>query len=226
MTAAELGGRLGLHRLSRRDRRAIRLGLLVLAPALLWVGVVRPYRQAWTDTQDRLEAERALLVREQALIRDAAELPVEAREAGMKADRARRRMVEAASATLAEDELTNELEALAVDSRVLLEEMRSIEPTASELPESIQSIRLAIRGQSDLNGVSTFLRRMEEHWLLIRVEELSIQPEYRQPERNQRGRNDEPAGPAQPTGVMEFALIVEAYAAAGSFADAPGEVGT
>ncbi|MGD8277652.1 MAG: hypothetical protein PVH00_06480, partial [Gemmatimonadota bacterium] len=133
---------------------------------------------------------------------------------------------------LAEGELTTELERLAADSRVLLEEMKSIEPPRSATPPvGLQPIRLAMRGQSDLNGFSTFLQHIEENGVLMRVVELSIQPVMERPSNNNgrgRGQTQEPARPAMPTGVVEFAVMVEAYAASDAFADgaAREETGT
>jgi len=232
MTMSDVVGRLGFDRLSPRDRRAIRLGLLVALPVVLWAGAFRPWRRAWNETRDRLESERGLLVREQALLDGAASLPDALREAGTQAEIARRRMVEAASPALAEGEVTNELERLAADSRVLLEEMKSIEPPRGARPTAgLQPIRLAMRGQSDLNGFSTFLQHVEEDALLMRVVELSIQPVVERPSGNNgrgRGQAQEPARPAMPTGVIEFAVMVEAYAAPDAFAGAaaPEEAGT
>ncbi|MEJ2218701.1 MAG: hypothetical protein P8099_19100, partial [Gemmatimonadota bacterium] len=54
--------------LSTRDRRAIRLGLVVLLPAFVLGLGVRPYASAWMRARDRLESERALLGRERALV--------------------------------------------------------------------------------------------------------------------------------------------------------------
>jgi len=229
--STDLATRLGFHHLSTRDRRALRLGLIVALPVVLWAGAFRPWRRAWTETSDRLATERSLLVREQALLENATTLPDALREAGMQADLARRRMVEAPSAALAEGALTTELERLAADSRVLLDEMKSIEPPRSAPPAGLQPIRLAMRGQSDLNGFSAFLQRVEEDGMLMRVVELSIQPVMERPGNNNgrgRGQTQEPARPPQPTGVIEFAVMVEAYAAPDAFAGgaAPEEAGT
>jgi hypothetical protein len=217
MRAGGTGGRIGAGRLSARDRRAIRIGTLVLLPALLWVGVVRPYRSLWGETQDRLDAERALLARERALLEGAAALPDSVREAGRQIAAARDRLVDAPTLELAEAELTSVLERLAAASRVLLEEMRGIEPprSADRLPD-LEPIRLAVRGQSDLNGVTAFLRRIEESRWLFRVEELSIQPAPETPTPSPRAR--EPQVEAEPPaqGTLEFALIIEAYTAPAS----------
>lgn len=211
-------GRLGFDRLSERDRRAVRLGLLVLVPALFWVGAVRPWRAAWTETQDRLQAERALLARELALLDGTATPPGAADDVSTEADRVRRRLVEAPSAVLAEAQLTAELERLASGNRVLLEEIRSLEPPRSaSRPESVRAIRVAVRGESDLDGVMAFLQQLEESPLLLRIAELSIQPVTERPGGNGRGRGQETAPAAVPTGVIDFAVIVEAYASQASF---------
>ena len=229
MTAREWLNRAGVGRLSPRDRRAIRLGLLVLLPALLWVGVVRPWRRSLDETRDRLETERGLLARERALIAAAASLPDALRKAGADAEATRSRMIDGIDPALAEEKLTVELERLAAESRVLLQEMRGVEPprTAAVTP-GLQPIRLAVRGQSDMNGVTAFLQRVEEHRLLLRIHELSIQPVIERPANNQRGRSQDPPAPAVPTGVLEFAVIVEAYAAPASISErvASEEAGT
>jgi len=229
LTAREWLDRVGLGRLSPRDRRAIRLGLLVLAPVVLWTGVVRPYRRSLDETRDRLETERGLLARERALIVAATTLPDALRDAGAEAEATRGRMIDGLDPALAEEKLTGELERLAAQSRVLLQEMRGVEPprTAAVTP-GIHPIRLAVQGQSDMNGVTAFLQRVEESRLLLRIRELSIQPVIERPATNQRGRSQDPPAPAVPTGVLEFAVIIEAYATPASIAErvASEEAGT
>ena len=70
--------------LSRRDRRALTLGLAVLLPFFLWMFALRPYRDALADARDRLASERALLQREEALVAAAPTLPA-ALESGSSA---------------------------------------------------------------------------------------------------------------------------------------------
>jgi hypothetical protein len=194
--------------LSERDRRALRLGALVLLPALLWAGAVRPYRAALEDVRDAAAVERALLERELALLAQAASLPAAVERATDDAARAELRLVHASNVALAEAELTTYLEGVALLSRVLLQELRGVEPGRGEpaLPE-LRPIRLAVRGESDLEGVVTFLARVEESPLLLRVAGVSLEPEL---ESAQRGRNG--GAPPQPTGVVKFGMIIEAFA--------------
>src|SRR5687767_4884800 len=92
--------------MSDRDRRAIRLGALLLVPGLLYVAAVKPYFAALSDTRDRVETERRLLDREMALLQEKAALPAALSSAKRDAQRARNRLVTASNVTMAETELT------------------------------------------------------------------------------------------------------------------------
>jgi hypothetical protein len=199
---------LSLSGLSARDRRAIIIGLAVLLPALLYVAAVRPYRTALNDLRDRAATERALLSREEALIAAAASLPAQLDAAAERDRLATSRLVTAPNLPLAEAELTGMLASIASLSRVLLQDMRAVEPrprTGDVVAWStIRPLRLAVRGESDLEGVLTFLHRLEDSPLLLRIVELSIEPGAIG---NSEGHNAASA--------VQFALIVEAYTPAG-----------
>jgi hypothetical protein len=192
-----------------RDRRALRIGALALVPALLWAGVVRPYRALLEDVRDRTVSERALLERELGILGQAVTLPAALVHATEDAERAELRLVHASNIALAEAELTTYLEGIALLSRVLLQELRGVEPGRGEaaLPE-LRPIRLAIRGESDLEGVITFLSRVERSPLLLRVTGVSMEPEVEARQQNGRAAG----APPQLTGVVKFGMIIEAYA--------------
>lgn len=199
-----------LQRLSARDRRALRLGLLVVAPVLLYAGAIRPYSSALTDARARSAAERRLLERELELLAQAPALPRAIADARVKAERAEHRLVRATNAVVAENEVTEYLETMATMSRVLLQELRAVELARGEVPPpGARPLRLALRGESDLEGVLTFLHRVETSPLLLRVTGLSIEPVLER--RSRSRRSDEPAEPPATTGVVNFALVVEAY---------------
>jgi hypothetical protein len=191
-----------LRDMAPRDRRAVILGLTVLAPALLYIAAVRPYRAAMNDLRDRIAAERALLDREEALIAGKETLPANAASMQERADRASMRLVRAANVPLAEAEVTGFLQDIAGLSRVLLQDMSGVEPRRGEKAavESVRPLRLSVRGESDLEGVLTFLQRVENSPLLLRVAELSIEPQT-------AGKGED----RNPTGVVQFTMIVEAY---------------
>lgn len=213
---ASLRSALGLDRIGERDRRAIRIGLAIVVPALLWVGAVRPYRTALTELRDRIAAERALLAREEALIAASDELPRLLDAAADQTRRSELRLVRASNAPLAEAEVTGFLQDVAGLSRVLLQELRGLEPepgTAGLATGGLVPIRLAIRGESDLEGVMTFLHRIETSPLLLRVIELSIEPVLERPRRSRRrDDDDDPPPPPVQTGVVSFVLVIDAYA--------------
>lgn len=191
--------------MSDRDRRAVFLGLAVLVPALLWVTVGRPWRAAVSDLRERAAAERALLQREEALLAQAGTMPGTVEAAADRAQRAALRLVRAPNVPLAEAELTGFLQEIATMSRVLLQEMRAVPPRRGRqevVSASVQPLRLSVRGESDLEGVLTFLQRVEQNPMLLKVSELSIDPQY---EGSERG------GDRVATGVVQFTLIVEAY---------------
>jgi len=214
-----------LDRLTERDRSALMIGALLVGPALAWVAGVRPYRAALSETKDLVAAERGLLVRERALIESAPTLLHQLDKARTKAERAERRLVTAANPALAEAELTDYLEATAASSRVLLEEIRSVQPErGQEPPAGLEPLRLAVRGESDLEGVLTFLEAVETSPLLLRIEGLSVEPVMERPER--RGDDDDaPPPPARPTGVVDFTIVLQAFTGPGEDTE-PATAGT
>ncbi|MGH7503326.1 MAG: hypothetical protein ACREL7_16490 [Longimicrobiales bacterium] len=201
-----------IARLSARDRRALRFGLAVVVPALFWVFMAKPYINALADVRDRLSAERGLLAREEELLAAAPSLPDEIIAAEVEAVRANDRLVVAANPPLAEARITEWLEQIAGLSRVLLLEMSAEDVAREEIePGALEPIRLIVNGESDLEGVMTFLLRVEESPLLLRVRELLVEPQVERPRSSRRRDDDEPVEPGL-TGVVRFTLVVEAYA--------------
>jgi hypothetical protein len=185
------------------DRRAITLGALVLAPFVLFFGVVRPYRASLGELRNRIDSERALLAREEGLLALAPTLPGLAQAAAERARRADQRLVRGENRALEEAALTSYLERTALMSRVLLQEARGIEPPrGTDTTGAVRPVRLAVRGESDLKGVLTYIQRIEASPLLLRVAELSMEPVK------------EKSGPDVQEGVIKFAFVLEAYASA------------
>jgi hypothetical protein len=208
-----LRGAFTFARLSPRDRRALRLGLLLAVPVLAWLFVVRPYRSSLADLKAQVEAESALLAREEALLASADVLPLRADEAAAHAERVERRLVSGANVALVEGRVIGHLESIAQASRVLLQEIRGLQPDRRETESDVvRPIRLAIQAESDLDGTVRLLHSIEESTLLLRIEELSVEPLMTRPESSGRGRNSEPPAAARPTGVMQVSMIVVAYA--------------
>jgi hypothetical protein len=213
MRFTEWAGRL-FESISDRDRRAIRTGLLVLLPALAYVGVFKPYSAALQDARDRAAAERQLLERELALLAAKSSLPVTLANAQGAVKRAEARLVKAANLTSAENRVTELLEQIAELSRVLLQEVRSVAPDRdAEPPSGMQLLRLAVRGESDLEGAVTYLQRIEQSPLLLRVREFSLE-NAPPPRIDPRARPGARSARRPQAGVMRFTILVEAFAPA------------
>lgn len=219
-----------LDRFSERDRRALIFLAAAVVPVLLWLGAVRPYRAALEDLRTRVQTERSLLQREQALLAVGHTLPDSLKAARSHVRKAEMSLVYAPNLPLAEAELTTYLEEVATQSRVLLQEMTGVDPVrGEEPPEGVSPIRLAVRGESDLTGVLIYLRRLEEGPLLVRIRELEIQRAPEQPQAQQgrggRGRGQQQSAPRN-RGAVTFAFVAEAYAPReeGNPTSAPEEV--
>ncbi|HUG38902.1 MAG TPA: GspMb/PilO family protein [Longimicrobiales bacterium] len=158
--------------LAARDRRAVRIGLLVLTAALAIVFGIRPYLSALEDARDRLTAERSLLARERALV-DAADAfgsGAAVVEAGM-AIRAPRLFT--GDPTLAAGALVRYVAQGAARSSVLLEATET--RAAGEAGDGLTTVRVQIRAVGDVEGVLRFLREMEDGSRLVHVERLSLE---------------------------------------------------
>jgi len=211
MRLKDTRGFLLLSGLALRDRRAILLGLGLLLPAAVWILGVKPYRAALENVRDRVVVEKGLLVRELALLETAPTLPEKIRRAEAEAAVFEDRLVRAASGVLAEGELTDFLEESAFRSRVLLEEIRGGElGRGEEPPPGLSVVRLHLRGESDLEGVLTFLDEIEKGRLLLRVRGLALEPEVSRPASADESNTNNTE--AVPTGVVGFQLIVDGFA--------------
>jgi hypothetical protein len=193
------------HALSSRDRRAIQVGVALLVPALFWVSAVRPYRATLETLQDRLVSERSLLERERAALQEAPTLPLRLESARLALSRWETRFVRSPNPAIAEAEVTSRLEDAARESRVLLNEVRTVAiPRGESSPWGLVPIRLSVRGESDFEGILRFLDGMEQDPLLFRIVGLSMDPVP-------TGGGGRGGGAAVQRGAMSFVVIVEAF---------------
>jgi hypothetical protein len=210
MKATDRRGFLLLNGLAPRDRRAILLGLAVLLPSVTYVLGVKPYRAALADVRDRVEMQRRALEGELGLLAAAPTLPLELESAEAEADVYEDKLVQAPTGILAEGELSDFLESAAVRSRVLLEGIRSGElGRGEEPPPGLSVVRLHLSGESDLEGVLTFLDEIEKSQLFLRVRGMALEPEVARPE-SDGDENNQRRDPV-PTGVVGFQLIVDGF---------------
>ena len=202
--------------LTARDRRALTFGAMILVPVLIWVGAARPYLRALEMWTERLEIERGLLVRERSLLAEAPTIPPRIRAVSRTLEELDERFVAAPNQALAEAEVSALMEQLARESRVLLQEARSVALQArdGEAPGRLLPIRLSLRGESDFEGLLNFLNRLEQDPLLLRIVGISV--DRVEGATAASGGNTAP-DEVQP-GTVTFVMIVEAYAPRDPFA--------
>jgi len=159
-------------RMAPRDRRALVVGALLLVPALGWRFGVQPYRRARAELGARVLEQRGLLARELALVQASDQLTDDLSTARSSLASRRSRFFSegeplAATATLirmvSEDARRHDVLLDAIESRLA-------EPAAGGL----LSIRIAVRGRSDFEGITGWLYALEQGPRLVTVEDLAI----------------------------------------------------
>ena len=158
--------------LSARDRRALRFGVLVAAPALAWGLVVRPYVQAERRAADQLAGERALLARELGLVAARAQLTRLEGEATRSLADLTPRFFAAGSAGESSAAFVEYVADAADAADVELGEM---EPGGVGRDTSgVSAMPLAVRGHGDMTGVLTLIRAVERGAKLVRVDGIEV----------------------------------------------------
>ncbi len=158
--------------LSPRDRRALTIGVLVLLPALFFVWGVRPYLTMLEESRDYLSVERAALARERAAV-DAAQ-----RNPGMQqlADSLMRamspRLFAGRDDVMATAELVSHLGAVAQEHDVWLQNATTRPAALGDA--GVRTLHVALRAESDLEGLLRFLQALETGNKLVRVERLDV----------------------------------------------------
>lgn len=182
--------------LSDRDRRAIRWGALLLAPALLWTLAVSPWLDAVQDRRDRLEARRALHRAELDLLASADAYPEAVRTGARRLARAAPRLLEGPGEGVAAAALTQLVEDRARAARVHLTGTSPRPPT--RVDADLTALALEVTGESDLQGILAFLGGLERgNGKLLRAGELRI-----------RSRG---AGRSGETEALGFRVLVTGY---------------
>ena len=192
-------------RLGRRDRRALLLGVAVLAPFFLFQYGLQPYLAARADVNEQLRTQRDLLTRELALLAQADAYPEAAAASVAALEEIEPRLFSGPDEISASGALVSYLGGEAERHRVLLQqsETRAAETTA----EGLLVLAVGLRGMSDLQGLLSFLHALETGGKLVRVEQLGI---TRSGSAFRSGRRDEE--------VLQFSALVSGYA----LADAEG----
>lgn len=158
--------------MSAKDRRAVLIGVLVLAPALAYIWGVRPYFAALGEARDELITERSALAREQAAVITTQRNPAFTHAADSAMRSMQPRLFEGKDDVMASAELAAYVGDMARGSRVWLEDAGT-RPAVST-PSGVRMLRVEVRAESDLRGILTFLTALEHGGRLVRVDRLDI----------------------------------------------------
>ena len=160
-----------IRRLSRRDRRAVLSGLLVLVPALLFHLIVQPFLGELSEMHGRIERERGLLQREQSLLAEVKAYPrrLQAAEAGLLTEAPR--LFAGPDLVAASAALSNYLGGKAHSSRVFLQRSETGTPAAEN---GVAELRVELSAVGDLEGMLSFLQALESGPKLVTIPRLVI----------------------------------------------------
>lgn len=164
---------------SARDRRALWLGALTLAPALAWFVVVSPYLRAVRETERRLAVERRLLQDELSLLATATTHPDAFRDGASRLLAVTPRLFQPPEDDGAVGaEVTGHVGRHARDTGVLVARIEPMPPDTAGT--GILRLPVRVGGEGDLEGLLTLLRSLRTGEKLIHVTELRIDaPEAR-----------------------------------------------
>ncbi len=158
--------------LSPRDRRALMLGAFVLLPSLFFVWGVKPYLASLSEARDFLSVERAALSRERAAVTAAQRNPGMQRLADSLMRAMSPRLFAGRDDVMATAELVSHLGAVAEEHNVWLQNATT---RPAEIGDAgVRTLHVALRAESDLEGVLRFLQALERGEKLLRVERIDI----------------------------------------------------
>ncbi|MGH7572642.1 MAG: GspMb/PilO family protein [Gemmatimonadota bacterium] len=160
-------------KLKPRDRRALKLGALVLGPVLFFTHGVRPYLGARAELVERLETERASYERELRLLADSERFPELRQQAVKGLEHETGRLFEGPNDASAGAALAAFVETRARESEVHLQGVQTL--ATDSIAGGLMRLRVELQGMSDLEGVLRLLAALEGGDKLISVEELRIE---------------------------------------------------
>ena len=182
--------------LSSRDRRAISAGLLVVAPALSYFFIVKPYGSSVRRTLDALDGQRALLEREEAVVRRRVIALREANAAAAVASGTTSRTYAGVDSVLTLSAFGRDVTTLLSDAGLAVQRVETRDSVTRH--GALREFTVDVRAQGDFESVLSALTRLEAHTRLVRVSRLSI----------------ETSGERQPSGtdVLSLVAVLHGYA--------------
>jgi hypothetical protein len=177
-------------RFSARDRRALRFGLWLSAPALLNSFAVKPYIASIRSIENQLETQRGLLARERAILAAAPSVPQRIALERAAYRRTRTRMYSEPDAIAATGALSREVAAAFDDAGMSLQHVETRESTVRA--HGVRELTIDIRGEGDFEGILRALASLEAGDRLIRISRITIEGGAIG---NGRDANDDASGP-------------------------------
>jgi hypothetical protein len=159
--------------LSDRDKRALRLGVMLAAPILILQFAIKPYGALLSRRTDEFTTQRGLLSRELQLLQQRAAYETHHVQA-------RRLLAETESQLFLSPDEVSASAALThyvtEHARRAVVQVRQIQTLpAVPLSEEVVAVEVEIRGESDFEGVLTFLQGLEFGDKLITIPVIRIE---------------------------------------------------
>jgi len=158
--------------LKTRDRRALSLGPLVLLPSLFFIWGVKPFLATLSESRDFLSVERSALSRERAAVSAAQRNPGIQQLADSLMRAMSPRLFAGRDDVMATAELVSHLGAVAAEHNVWLQNATTRPAEVGDA--GVRTLHVALRAESDIEGVLRFLQALEQGEKLLRVERLDI----------------------------------------------------
>jgi Type II secretion system (T2SS), protein M subtype b len=158
--------------LKARDRRAILIGALVLAPGLLFIWGVRPYQAALGAARDQLATERATLSRERGALATAHRNPELQQITDSALQAVQPKLFEGRDDVIASAQLASYLGDVARRSHVWLQDANT-RPATADAP-GVRTLHVDLRAETDFQGLLDFLNALDHGDRLVRVERLDV----------------------------------------------------
>lgn len=159
--------------LSPRDARAIRAGLRVAVPILLYATAARPYAAATRRVVDALRDQNALLQREEGVVSSAPSVRANARDADALSRRTAARLYAAADTALAIAAFGRDVTDAFRAAGLVIQHVELRDSVRSRA--GLQELGIELRAQGDFGQVLHALARLEANPRLMRVARLTIE---------------------------------------------------
>ncbi len=156
-----------------RERRVLAIFAFALAPLFAASYGARPLLRVYRERTGALAQQRELLARERAAVSAAPALSVPIVAARSAVARESRGIIQSAALSTAFSALTDHLRSSARRQNVLVLQTTSM--PADSLEGAYSVLRVAVRAESDLAGITRFLRSLESDPLRLRVSRVFIE---------------------------------------------------